>query len=212
MGGLAVAAMIFVIGCGGPRPRPAVDQSMPQPIPPAMATASAGLNNGPDWSLCRQPRSAQANWPDVTEMILTYVTEGNDFREPAEPNGYLLRVIPLNKNYRPAPVTAQIHIGLFRNPLPQDPQERPRPIRYWFLNAEQLTQYWRKDAVLDGYLLPLDWGDAPPAQGSYLFLAVINDPAKPEQAVCQQISFQDTIKRPESAPKPTADTPPSISK
>jgi hypothetical protein len=199
----AAATLILIVGCTSSRSPLSGDDATLKPITPVSDTPS-GKNNGPDWAWCLRSATALSSLTGVTHLVLIYASGGRDFRDPPGPDGYILRVIPLDKDRHPTSVSAEVHIGLFDNPPRPNSQGRLIPIQQWFLDAKQLKNYWRRDALLDGYLFPLDWGESSTPPGRYLFLVYMNHPKKNNSAVCQQITFQNVVEQSESAHQPPA--------
>ena len=128
----------------------------------------------------------------VAELLLIYVSSGRDFRTPPGPDGYLFRIVPLNKDYHPIPVEAEVTIALCRE---RDfVKNRPGfdPIRIWQISRQQIENHWVISQDLDGYLFRLDWGLQSPAPGNYRFLVRFDYLSNEKTiTICRAMTFQD---------------------
>ena len=130
----------------------------------------------------------------VVELVLSYVSSGRDFQAPAGPDGYVLRVLAFDKEFRPVQVAGDVSIGLFE-------QGGVRPVRVWYAGVRRLGEYWLPTRLLDGYVFRLGWGESAPVVGNYvLFVRLRYRDGDSTKTICQEISFQDAAGR-----KPTND-------
>jgi len=128
----------------------------------------------------------------LREVVLTYVNSGRDFRSPAGPDGYLLRVIPLNRMMRSTEVAADLTIGLFAATEEVSEVLEMRPLCYWRIGKEELADYWVPTSLLDGYLFRLDWGANEIGPGLYRIVVKFEyEEAERRKIFCREMMIED---------------------
>ena len=183
VGGCARQAMITPLTVADPV-RPRVHQEGHE--------ADMGMN-------CSDPRENAQAKRKVADLVLAYVNTGRDFHEPVGLDGYVLRVIPLDGQFRTVPVPGEVVIRLYPVIRRQGGILDSRPLRVWRISAEELEHYWFPTRLLDGYLFRLDWGPAALPMGSYQFWVTLNyiDDGEDVQ-LCQELAFEDVLRRDEA--------------
>jgi hypothetical protein len=100
-------------------------------------------------------------------MLFILGTRGRDWRQPAGPDGYVLRAILLDENDKP--VRAD---GMFRAFVVAGPNARDaRAVKAWRIGPEQAARRFSEDQW-PGYLLELDWLDGLPTRHGVFMLVV----------------------------------------
>jgi len=128
----------------------------------------------------------------VTELLLIYVSSGRDFRAPEGPDGYLFRIVPLEKSYHPKPAKAKVTIALYRDQELDNNQPLSEPLRIWQIPRQQIENHWVISQDLDGYLFRLDWGLQGPGPGNYRFLVRFDYFHNEKNiTICRAMPFQD---------------------
>jgi hypothetical protein len=128
----------------------------------------------------------------VAKLLLIYISSFRDFREPPGPDGYLFRIIPLNIEYHPIPVEADVTIALYRDRDFGKTQPWPGPLRIWQIPQNQIEKHWVISQELDGYLFRLDWGPQGPGLGNYRFLVRFEYLHNGKNiTICRAMPFQD---------------------
>jgi len=200
---LSGSMMILIIGIvvlGGCGRRGLRDDAarLPEPIGPCF-----DKQDGPGLiDLERRPirdRRDPAPQGQAAELVLSYIGAGRDFREPVGPDGYVLRVFPLDGQAAPLNRPADVTIALFETKA-QGTGEGAGPLRIWRVSSDALTQYWVRGRLLDGYLFRLDWGRQNVAAGRYVLFVRLDYGTGPDAgAICGEISFEDFERRGDSA-------------
>jgi len=140
---------------------------------------------------CRGRTTQTLEKDPVAELLLIYVSSGRDFRPPTGPDGYLLRVIPLNKEYHPISVEAEVTIALYRERDFLKNRSWPDPLRIWQMPRQQIKNHWVISPDLDGYLFRLDWGLQDPGPGNYRFLVrFVYESKNKTITICRAMTFQ----------------------
>ena len=154
-------------------------------------------------SKCENPGPVEGGRDGVSELVLTYISTGRDFYEPKGPDGFVLRVTPLDGRYQAVQTAADITIILYGGQGAQGRQaERDRntsleyrkvppgrPLRLWHVQASELADYWMPSRFLNGFLFRLEWvREVPP--GDYI-LSVIYERQEQTgtQTICQDVFF-----------------------
>ena len=134
--------------------------------------------------------------PDPTallgELLLSYINNGRDFREPPGPDGYVLQVVPVDRKYQPVQLIGRCTIILFEEPALKSDGSTGRPLYIWRILEQDLPQYWTPAHLLKGFLFKLDWGLEGPGPGNYelwVFLKYINENVVAGE--CRSLSFQE---------------------
>lgn len=201
---VTVVLALSVPGCQAPPPS-GVDYLAP-PIAPFSTLAAAGptsyaelRQNCPGSHLDNVPRSA------ISDLVLMYDSSGREFRQPAGPDGFVLRVIPLGHASVPLDQPADFTIAAF----PGEPDRidtATRPVRTWRLPAPAAQRHWTHFQPLAGYIFRLDWGPVPLPTGRYLLLVRLEEHRRGRtRALCSQIAFEDNTSR--SGAQPTEPAP-----
>ena len=195
---LAVLAAVWLAGgCQGQR-RNGMDNAdaLAAPVQPTWQrhAASALIAESPQASV--QPCSIQ-------DIVLSYLNTGRHFDAPdpnadpiedAAPQGYVLRVIPLDATYRAICLTGTaMRISLYA----ADADTSARPLMNWIIAPEDLNAYWTRTQLLDGYLVRLSWGTHDPSCGDYI-LSVTLDCSTPDRSRLKHktLYFSDILRRP----------------
>ena len=120
----------------------------------------------------------------IADLVVAYVStgrsfqihdDGNDSDTPDQqasavtslPDGYVIRVIPLDRQLRPAFAQAQLTIDLYAVGAGPLGQAGNRPLLTWQVAPSTAGLYWVKTRLLDGYVLRLDCGGHGPTPGRY---------------------------------------------
>jgi hypothetical protein len=199
----AVNALLSILllgvwtGCQGPSTHTTV--TWPAPIQPTW-TAD-------EFSPRTKDSQAQPNRNDgsgrIEAMVLSYLNTGRQFTEPDPndtkdqhwlPEGYVLRVIPLDCDYNVIPVdNGQLIISLY----PAVADADARPLMNWVVPSDRLKAYWTRTHLLDGYLLRLAWEDQAPECGDYVLSVTMRYAWKTGyEQNHETIYFSDTAGRP----------------
>ena len=128
----------------------------------------------------------------VAELLPIYVSSFRDFRPPPGPDGYVFRIIPLDKSDHPIPVKAEVTIALYWDQDLEKNQPVPDPLRIWQVPRQQIEHHWVISQDLDGYLFRLDWGPQGPGPGNYRFLVRFDYLHNEKHiTICRAMTFQD---------------------
>jgi len=145
-------------------------QSQPQknlsPSPPPAVLPIGGTERAEAWYY-QWVTQADSPSETVTDMLFILGGRGRDWRGPAGPDGYAVRVILLGANGQP--VTAEGNFQAFLVASPD--KSNARAVCAWSLAAEQTERRLRHDR-LSGYLLQLDWGQSPVASDDTFMLVI----------------------------------------
>jgi len=138
-------------------------------------------------------RRRGGDWP--AEVLLSYVSTGREFRSPEGPDGYVLRIIPLDDRERARRISAEALVVLRREGTASAAPPAP-PLRAWRIAAGRLEHYWMQSRLLPSYVLRLDWGDPPPERGNYRLgvYLTFRGQGGPE-VICREIPFQEASSR-----------------
>jgi hypothetical protein len=128
----------------------------------------------------------------VAEVLLTYVNAGRDFHTPQGPDGYVLRIIPLDKNYRSVRGAADVNIVLVAETSRKTGSTLSTPVCFWHISAQNLNAHWTTSHLLDSYVFRLEWGTHPPGPGDYRFLvSYAYKHKKLTKTICREITFNE---------------------
>lgn len=196
----AAAVIVLAVGCS-PRPSNGTVTVAGTLMPLDPGVGGPTLHPG---SLCRghagqaartnNTAPVQQSGP-IEELIAIYVETGRDFHEPIGPDGYMLRVIPLDRELVPVHRPAQVTIGLFATGPTGEPIQGP-PLRVWQVGERSLQDYWVPTRLLDGYLFRLDWGPTALERGRYVLCVRLDDRGTDGfSSVCAAIGFDDFARR-----------------
>jgi len=182
------AILILLAGCGHNKERLGALPSAPptplmprpvsyQPLPPCSPPSAALTQNAP------------------VDMVVFYVGSGREFDDVVGPDGYVLRVVFLDSNYK----SVAIRRGMLRIFLLAQPEEQFQAS--WNISAADMPAMWIPSRLLDGYMLRLSWGATPPARGDFVFY-VYYYPEGPDAppAYCRRVFCQDYLLRPAELP------------
>ncbi|MBN1844065.1 MAG: hypothetical protein JW810_00150 [Sedimentisphaerales bacterium] len=193
--GILAAMGLELVSCQAPGNPAAGPLVLADPVAPLAGTDPASQQAAGQLAFCGAPDASSAAGGPVMELLLAYVSSGRDFREPPGPDGYLLRLIPLDDRYRPLPIDGLVTVGLYdEEGLDQAPERRSLPILIWRIETGQLGAYWVPARTLDGYFFRLDWGRIRPGPGNYRLVVHVQY-RKDEQTFrfCREMSFQDRL-------------------
>jgi len=131
----------------------------------------------------------------ITELLLVYNNTGRDFQAPDGMDGYLLRVIPINRKYQLTRIEGSLSVFLYDDLSQAENNKDLLPIRFWQIPSVDLDHYWLETSLLDGYTLPLAWDSPPPAgTGRYIFLVQFRYEIQQEHyLICNTLTFQDLL-------------------
>jgi hypothetical protein len=128
----------------------------------------------------------------VAELLLIYVSSRRDFRAPEGPDGYLFRLVPLDKSYHPIPVKAEVTIALYRDQEWVKSHPGSDPLRIWQIPTQQIENHWVISQDLAGYFFRLDWGLQGPGPGNYRVLVRFDYFYNEKNiTICRAMTFQD---------------------
>jgi len=103
---------------------------------------------------------------DVKDFLFIASPKGRDWRAPAGPDGYLLRVILLGRDEKPVRKDGKIQAFLVRN----HGEKNAQAVCAWEISPEMAADYY-DESTWPGYVLPLDWGKGPEKpEGCYLLV------------------------------------------
>jgi len=190
---LGLICFLFILGqngCGittaSKSPR-----RLKEPVPPLVGEAATRLYQQTRSKCDNVPpvESVESGKNEVSELVLTCVSTGQDFYEPKGSAGFVLRVTLLDGHYQTVQTAANITIILYGAQGVQAEQDRNtsgkyrkvppkyrkapsgRPLRLWYVPANELADYWMPSRLLNGFLFRLEWTrEVPP--GDYI-LSVI---------------------------------------
>ncbi len=182
----------FALCCGliGCRSLPAASSELAAPLEPW----AMGQTCGDVPADCTVKRPPSTGHSEATELILTYVGTGRDFKDPGVPAGFVLRVIPLNDAARPTSLQTDLIISLLKS-TSDSKDKLSESLLCWRVSRDSLARHWVRSRLLDGYLFRLAWGTEPVAPGEYLLLVQESRPvgtATPAP-LCQKIRFENRI-------------------
>jgi hypothetical protein len=176
--------LILMWGCTTPFLK--MPSHLADPVPPVGpgVSVTALMNDCISFGQNHRPKG-------LADVLLSLTTASRDFRPPAGTDGYVLRMIPLNKKAQPLPIVANVTILLCEDSRLAD-TSAPPPLRTWHIAAESLPDYWAAGTLLDGYLFRLDWADTPVPPGRYRLIVRLMDRGdKINRGFCQEITFEE---------------------
>ena len=208
---LGLICFLFILGQNGCGITAAskVPLRLKEPVPPLVGEAATQLYQQAR-SKCDNATPVVGDKNEVSELVLTCVSTGRDFYEPKGPDGFVLRVTPLDGRYQAVQTAANITIILYGAQGEQDRDTSlkyrkvppGRPLRLWYVPANELADYWLPSRLLNGFLFRLEWvREVPP--GDYI-LSVIYERQEQvgTQTICQEVFFQDQMPRLEKGQLP----------
>jgi len=195
-----------------------VSRSLKEPVPPLTGEAATRFYQQAR-NKRENPRPVVGGGNGVSELVLTYISTGRDFYEPKGPDGFVLRVTPLDGRYQTVQTVANITIILYGAKGGQGERDRNtsleyrkvppsrntslkyrkvsliRPLRLWRVPENELADYWMPSRLLNGFLFRLEWVREVPL-GDYV-LSVIYDRQEQNgtQTICREVFFQDQSPR-----------------
>jgi len=190
----ATFPVILLIGGCQPLKSPDIVTTLAEPVLGIKANDIAAQTERTEFHDCLEESEQPLGNGPVREVLLTYINAGRDFRDPQGPDGYVLRIIPLDNKYRPVPVPAEINIALYPATVAKNNSTYDPPMRFWRISAPDLARHWTPSALLDGYLLRLDWGEISPGPGNYILLVSFSYKHKKNvTTICRIMTFQDQL-------------------
>lgn len=103
---------------------------------------------------------------DVKDFLFIASPKGRDWRAPVGPDGYLLRIILLDRDEKPIRKDGRIQAFLVRN----HGDKNAEAVCAWDIPQEAMDDYY-DDSDWPGYVLPLDWGKGQETpEGCYLLV------------------------------------------
>ncbi len=189
----AAAAIICLTGgCGG---GDAAAKQKPVLLPDSILATPSDYYEQIQNAIRQCPRKASSILP-VSELVITSIEQGRDFREPIGPDGFLLRLIPLSPENKPVKIPAEITIFLFSGEAAKIDITSDKPVRTWYVPTSRAQTLWRPSILLEGFLLRLDWGERL-ANGTYLFVVHVRYPHKNHaSSICQKLPFEQYYMEP----------------
>jgi len=205
---LSLMCFLFILGqngCGitaaSKSPR-----RLKEPVSPLVGEAATRLYQQTR-SKCDNVPSVKGGKDEVSELVLTCVSAGRDFYEPKGSAGFVLRVTPLDGYYQTVQTAANITIILYGAQGVQAEQDRNtslkyrkvppkyrkatpgRPLRLWYVPANELAGYWTLSRLIDGFLFRLEWvREVPP--GDYVLSVIYERQERAgTQTICQEVFF-----------------------
>ena len=198
---LGLICFLFILGqngCGitavSKEPR-----RLKEPVSPLVGEAATRLYQQTR-SKCDNVPSVKGGKDEVSELVLTCVSAGRDFYEPKGSAGFVLRVTPLDGYYQTVQTAANITIILYDAQGVQAEQDRNtsgkyrkvppgRPLRLWYVPANELADYWMPSRLIDGFLFRLKWvREVPP--GDYILSVIYERQERTgTQTICQEVFF-----------------------
>jgi len=169
-----------------------MQRRLKEPVLPLTGEAATRLYQQAG-SKCENPCSAESSGCRVSELVLTCASTSRDFHKPKGPDGFVLRVTPLDGHYQTVQTAADMTIIL--HGAKGDQAERGRPLRVWHVPASELADYWMPSRLLNGFLFRLEWvREIPP--GDYILSVIYERQEKTEtQTICREVFFQDQSPR-----------------
>ena len=202
---LGLICFLFILGQNGCgiTASPKVSRSLKEPVPPLAGEVVTRLYQQAR-SKCDNAMPVVGGKDGVSELVLTCVSAGRDFCEPKGPDGFVLKVTPLDRHYQTVQAAANITIILYGAQGEQDrntslkyrkvpPKYRKappgRPLRLWYVPANELADYWMPSRLLNGFLFRLEWvREVPP--GDYILSVIYERQERAgTQAICQEVFF-----------------------
>lgn len=108
----------------------------------------------------------------ILDFTVLYLLSSREFDSSEGPDGYLIQIIPIGPNEKPKPFPTDVTIFLQALPCRNDSGSCPY-LRVWRISSEKLGETWRRTRLLDGYVLPLHWGESGLPEGDYRFQIVL---------------------------------------
>ena len=202
---LSLICFLFILGQNGCgiTASPKVPRSLKEPVSPLVGETATRFYQQAR-SKCDNAPSVEGDKDGVSELVLTCVSTGRDFYEPKGSAGFVLRVTPLDGHYQTVQAAANITIILYGAQGEQDrntslkyrkvpPKHRKappgRPLRLWYVPANELADYWMPSRLIDGFLFRLEWvREVPP--GDYILSVIYERQERAgTQTICQEVFF-----------------------
>ena len=195
---LSMICFLFILGQNGCGITAAskVPRRLKEPVPPLIGEAATQLYHQTR-SKCDNATPVVNDKDGVSELVLTCVSTGRDFYEPKGSAGFVLRVTPLDGHYQTVQAAANITIILYgaqgerdRNTSLKYRKAPPgRPLRLWYVPANELADYWMPSRLIDGFLFRLEWvREVPP--GDYILSVIYERQERTgTQTICQEVFF-----------------------
>ena len=128
----------------------------------------------------------------IAEVVFNFNHGLRDFRPPAGPDGYILQIIPLNRDFKSTPLTGRLTFILFAGSALTQDGSIGSPVHIWRIDPSDLRQYWRPSALLECYLFQLDWGEVLPQPGNYEFVVhIAYEQDHKVVNICRAVSFYE---------------------
>jgi len=155
----------MIAGCSASLPQTSSQDNLIAPILPAGEKDSDKNKIATKWYIDWADEGDISD-KDIKDFLFIASPKGRDWRAPAGPDGYLLRVILLDRDEKPCRKDGRIQAFLIRNHGSRDAE----PICAWDISPTMLSDYYDESAW-PGYVLPLDWGKGPKkTDGCYLLV------------------------------------------
>jgi len=179
----AALAMLVAAGCNGSAT--ATTGGIGPPIAPS---PDAGLAER--WYYDWEEEGDLLVDGQVRDMLFSLSTRGRDWREPEGPDGFPVRVFLLDVLGRPVRGGGSLRAFLVQ--WPHDPAAK-KGLYAWSIEPEQAQRCFRQDKV-PGYLMRLDWGEAPPGRDGEFMLVIRWISSDGKHRVTRNLVFQDRIR------------------
>ena len=156
---LICLCLLIACGCSTAVPKVTAKDT----ISPVMPVAEKDFNKNwyIDWA-----DEGDISDKDVKDFLFIASPKGRDWRAPAGPDGYLLRVILLDRDEKPIRKDGSIQAFLVRN----HGEKNAYVMCAWDISQATAATYYDESAW-PGYVLPLDWGKGPEKpEGCYLLV------------------------------------------
>ncbi len=125
------------------------------------------------------------------DFVVLYLPSNRDFDAGEGLEGYVLQITPLGTNQKPRPFPGELTIYLQAIPCTNASGQCPYLLA-WRISPEQIRQAWRKTRLLDGYILPLHWGERAQPEGNYRFQIVMESGTEPQrQYAYRELTISD---------------------
>ncbi len=174
----AALACLLAAGCSG---RTLVAPPLAPPIGPT-GTDDLAEERYYEWV----DESDVTEGSPVKEMVLMLGVAGREWREPAGPDGYVLRALLLDDEGRPSREEGRFEV--FAVVHPAGPE--PRPLAAWNITVEQADDRFR-GGITPGYLLELDWGRPDPTPEGLTMVVVRWMDEDREYRITRNVVFED---------------------
>lgn len=177
----------------------------PRPLAAAVLPLPRGSSTGALGSHCGEQTIPAPG--AIADVVVAYLSTGRNFhtRDNADPDqqasaatsapdGYVIRVVPLNCKLMATFVPAQLNIALYADGVSATDGARQRPLLAWEVQPSISANYWAKTRLLDGYVLRLDADRNGPGPGRYrLIVRLTYADGETVRTLCRAVTFEDNF-------------------